>query len=1022
MLPSRRGLRVSAVAGALSVASLGGLFAAPTASAAAGVTVLYKNNDTAPSDNQIKPGLELVNNGSSALDLSTVTVRYYFTHDSGASAYTYNCDYAAIGCGNVHASFVGMASPTATADTYVQLSFTGSLAAGANSGDIQSRVNKTDWSNFDETNDYSHGTNTAYASTSTITVYVNGTLVSGTEPGGGGGGSGDTTAPSAPTNLQVMGTTSTSVSLSWTASTDDTGVTGYEVFRGSTQVGTPTATSFTDTGLTPSAQYDYTVKALDAAGNVSAASSVVTATTSAGTVNTNVNIDGSTTYQTIDGFGASEAFGQASNVMNAPASVQKQVFDYLYSPTAGAGFTILRNLIPSDSSHTIEPTAPSGSTATPTYRALGDDWGQEWFTEQAIANGVTTIYADAWSAPAFMKTNNDESNGGALCGVPNATCVSGDWRQAYANYLVQYLNDYKANGIDIDYVGFENEPNLQTSYSSMVLSPSQSADFADVLGPTLADSGLSTELACCDAEGWQQAPSYTSAITNDPAASQHVALFTSHGYTGAPTTPLATGGKPAWETEWSTFESFDPAWDDNSAASGLSWAQNIYTALTAANLNAVLFWWGTTTPSYNGDNEGLLNINGSTLQVTGRLWAFAGFSRFVRPGSVRLGTTTANQNLDVVSFRNPAGQTILVVINKASSAQSIGVGLNGIANASSAVGYETDSTHTMSKGTTLAVTNDAFSASVPARSMVTYVVSGGGSGSDTTPPSAPANLTATATTTNSVSLSWTASTDDTGVVGYQVYRGTTLVGSPTSTSFTDTGLTASTQYSYTVKAVDAAGNVSAASASVNATTKASSDTTPPSVPTNVTVTGTTSDSVSLSWTASTDDTGVTGYQVIRQEGDALQVVGTPTTTSFTDTGLTASMQYSYVVKALDAAGNLSAASAAVTATTSSSGGSGGGCSATLHDDNDWGSGFTGTITVTNTGTSTTKGWNVTWTWGGNQTVTNYWNAAVTTAGSSVTATNLGYNGAIAPGGNNTFGLQVSYSGSDAAPTLACTAS
>jgi cellulose 1,4-beta-cellobiosidase len=78
--------------------------------------------------------------------------------------------------------------------------------------------------------------------------------------------------------------------------------------------------------------------------------------------------------------------------------------------------------------------------------------------------------------------------------------------------------------------------------------------------------------------------------------------------------------------------------------------------------------------------------------------------------------------------------------------------------------------------------------------------------------------------------------------------------------------------------------------------------------------------------------------------------------------------------------------------------------------------------VTNTGTAATKGWKVTWTWGGNQQITNSWNATVTSSGSSVTAVNLGYNGAIAAGGNTTFGIQASYTGSNAAPTLTCTAS
>ncbi|GLW10747.1 chitinase [Microtetraspora sp. NBRC 13810] len=202
------------------------------------------------------------------------------------------------------------------------------------------------------------------------------------------------------------------------------------------------------------------------------------------------------------------------------------------------------------------------------------------------------------------------------------------------------------------------------------------------------------------------------------------------------------------------------------------------------------------------------------------------------------------------------------------------------------------------------------------------VVTGGG-GSDTTAPSVPGNLRSTGTTSSSVSLAWNAATDNVGVTGYNVYRGTTLVTTVTGTSYTDTGRAASTSYSYTVRARDAAGNLSGVSNTLNATTQpggGGSDTTAPSVPGNLRSTGTTSSSVSLAWNAATDNVGVTGYNVYR----GTTLVTTVTGTSYTDTGRAASTSYSYTVRARDAAGNLSGVSNTLNATTQPGGGGGGG--------------------------------------------------------------------------------------------------
>ena len=181
---------------------------------------------------------------------------------------------------------------------------------------------------------------------------------------------------------------------------------------------------------------------------------------------------------------------------------------------------------------------------------------------------------------------------------------------------------------------------------------------------------------------------------------------------------------------------------------------------------------------------------------------------------------------------------------------------------------------------------------------------------DTTAPSAPTGLAAATVTDRSVKLTWGAASDNVGVTGYIVFRDGTQVGTSTATSYTDSGLTASTAYSYTVKARTRRATPPRASATLNVTTQAP-DTTAPSAPTGLVASAVTSSSATLSWTASTDNYGVAGYYVYRNGTQ----IAAPTATSYTDSSLSPSTTYSYTVKAADAAGNLSAASAALGVTT-----------------------------------------------------------------------------------------------------------
>lgn len=180
---------------------------------------------------------------------------------------------------------------------------------------------------------------------------------------------------------------------------------------------------------------------------------------------------------------------------------------------------------------------------------------------------------------------------------------------------------------------------------------------------------------------------------------------------------------------------------------------------------------------------------------------------------------------------------------------------------------------------------------------------------DTTAPTA-ATLSASGTTSSTTNLSWSGATDNIGVSGYDVYQDGIFKASVVTTSYNVTGLTASTSYSFYVISKDAAGNVSPASNTVNVTTL-TPDTTAPTAPTALIASGTTSSTTNLSWTASTDDVAVTGYDVY-QNG-----VFKATTASITYavTGLTASTAYTFYVQAKDAAANASLASTTVNVTT-----------------------------------------------------------------------------------------------------------
>ena len=180
---------------------------------------------------------------------------------------------------------------------------------------------------------------------------------------------------------------------------------------------------------------------------------------------------------------------------------------------------------------------------------------------------------------------------------------------------------------------------------------------------------------------------------------------------------------------------------------------------------------------------------------------------------------------------------------------------------------------------------------------------------DNEAPTVPTSIVLSNATTSTINASWTASEDNEAVTKYEIYANGTLNGETASTNYTATGFNSNTSYAITVLAKDLAGNASAQSAPANGTT--TTDTTAPSVPSNVNITFITGTSFQVNWTASTDNTAVTSYDVYID--GALN--GAATGINYTVSGLTISTDYSVRVLAKDSANNQSAQSTAVTATT-----------------------------------------------------------------------------------------------------------
>jgi mannan endo-1,4-beta-mannosidase len=195
------------------------------------------------------------------------------------------------------------------------------------------------------------------------------------------------------------------------------------------------------------------------------------------------------------------------------------------------------------------------------------------------------------------------------------------------------------------------------------------------------------------------------------------------------------------------------------------------------------------------------------------------------------------------------------------------------------------------------------------------------------------------------------------------------------------------------------------------------DTQVPTIPGTPTASAVAATSVTLTWTAATDNVGVTGYDIVRVSGGSETTVAASATNTVTVTGLTADTAYTFAVYARDAAGNRSDRSATVNVTTDEDSGTpGAGCSVGYRIVNEWSGGFQGEITIRNTGTTTISGWTLAFAFSNGQTVTNMWGGAPTQDGGTVSVAPASYTSTIPADGSVTVGFTAGKGSTNTAPT------
>jgi glucuronoarabinoxylan endo-1,4-beta-xylanase len=447
------------------------------------------------------------------------------------------------------------------------------------------------------------------------------------------------------------------------------------------------------------------------------------------------NVDLGRTYQKMDGFGICEGYGRARIIAGSeglPTERTREVLELLFSES-GAAFPILRLCIGCSTSDgpgtmkSIAPVGPSKPDRPLRYEWSGDDCGQVWLARTATMEyGVRRIFANALSAPAYMMHIQPDTRGGLVQGMPGTPAEAGDWRPAFAQYLLRYVQLYAESGVTITDLSFANQPDLlihepdrAVKYPLLRLEPHHLVDFVKVLGAAIDQSGMAVRIVCGNAMSWNQQAIYTAAVEADVVAARYVGVHAANNYATRARNPLPTT-RPTWMGEWDPGgddQTWNDAWDSGDPSDGILLAEDVSDALTMADVSGYLYWLGA---SARAGTRALIWLDGPDYRVSKRFWALAAYSRFIRPGAHRVCVRPdpIGGPVKVAAFKGPDGDVVVNLLNLGADATDVRVVITPGSGTAVARRWLTDADHA------LTLTNPGSPVdrvALPARSLTTMV-------------------------------------------------------------------------------------------------------------------------------------------------------------------------------------------------------------------------------------------------------------------------------------------------------------